>query len=120
MMERHMRKISFIAANIVAAGLIAAMAATAASAAPVPKLVAASEAPTMVEKADYARRYWRRRGYDPDAVVVEGPPLIVERPPVIVVPMMPPPRPLSCGQYKFWNGERCVDARYNPVNVGPR
>ena len=118
-----MRHFLTLMAAFIAAGFIAVIAATAASAAPSPKVLAATAAPTMVEKVDYWRRQWRRRGYDPYAVpniVVEGAPIIVERPPVVVVPMMPPPRPLSCGQYKFWNGERCIDARYNPVDVGPK
>ena len=29
-------------------------------------------------------------------------------------------RPASCGKYRYWNGERCVDARYQPPYVGPR
>ena len=33
---------------------------------------------------------------------------------------VPPPRPANCGEYKYWNGEHCADARYNPPYVGPR
>lgn len=33
---------------------------------------------------------------------------------------MPPPRPASCGKYRYWNGAFCVDARYRPPYVGPR
>jgi hypothetical protein len=33
---------------------------------------------------------------------------------------LPPPRPVNCGEYKYWNGEYCADARYNPPYVGPR
>ena len=33
---------------------------------------------------------------------------------------MPPPRPASCGKYRYWNGEFCADARYRPPYVGPR
>ena len=33
---------------------------------------------------------------------------------------MPPPRPMSCGKYRYWNGEFCADARYRPPYVGPR
>jgi hypothetical protein len=29
-------------------------------------------------------------------------------------------RPASCGQYRYWNGDRCVDARYNNPYLGPR
>ena len=38
--------------------------------------------------------------------------------PAIIV--LPPPRPASCGQYRYWNGERCVDARYNNPYIGRR
>jgi hypothetical protein len=31
-----------------------------------------------------------------------------------------PPRPRSCGKYKYWDGEYCADARYQPPYVGPR
>jgi hypothetical protein len=37
-------------------------------------------------------------------------------PPVVLVPM----RPASCGRYRYWNGERCADARFEPPYVGPR
>jgi hypothetical protein len=32
----------------------------------------------------------------------------------------PPPRPSSCGKYRYWDGEACVDARFRPPYVGPR
>lgn len=37
-------------------------------------------------------------------------------PPVMLIPV----RPASCGRYRYWNGERCADARYEPPYVGPR
>lgn len=33
---------------------------------------------------------------------------------------LPPPRPANCGEYKYWNGEYCADAREQPPYVGPR
>jgi len=27
---------------------------------------------------------------------------------------------VSCGEYNYWDGERCVDARYNKPYLGPR
>jgi hypothetical protein len=45
-------------------------------------------------------------------VVVPG-----ETPPVIAIV---PVRPVSCGQYRYWDGDRCVDARYNNPYIGPR
>jgi hypothetical protein len=45
------------------------------------------------------------------------PPIQNYGPPVIIfVPM----RPASCGQYRYWDGERCADARFDPPYVGPR
>lgn len=45
----------------------------------------------------------------------------------IVVDQYAPPvygwvitRPTSCGQYRYWNGDRCVDARYRPPDLGHR
>ena len=48
-------------------------------------------------------------------VVPEGAP-VVEGVPVVVVPL----RPASCGEYHYWNGVACVDARYNNPYIGPR
>ena len=31
-----------------------------------------------------------------------------------------PRRPRSCGRYRYWDGEYCADARYQPPYVGPR
>jgi hypothetical protein len=36
------------------------------------------------------------------------------------VVVLPPPRPSSCGEFHFWNGTACVDARYNKPYLGPR
>ncbi len=57
----------------------------------------------------------------------------------VVVPAAPPPpgtvlpplaggpavfgweaiRPLSCGEFRYWNGFECADARDDPPDVGP-
>jgi hypothetical protein len=73
-------------------------------------------------------RNWRRYGPDvviPDAqveldvdgdadqqITVQG-----ETPPLVVIM---PVRPASCGQYRYWDGARCVDARYHDPYIGPR
>jgi hypothetical protein len=31
-----------------------------------------------------------------------------------------PARPTSCGQYRYWNGEYCADARYERPYIGPK
>lgn len=33
---------------------------------------------------------------------------------------LPPPRPSSCGVFRYWNGDRCADARFYPPYIGPR
>jgi hypothetical protein len=68
------------------------------------------------------RRYYGYPGpYAVPPVVVPAPavvpPVVVEQQPVVVVP---PPRPASCGEYRYWNGQYCVDARYNRPYLGPR
>ncbi len=41
-------------------------------------------------------------------------------PPVYGWAFAPPPAPSSCGAYRYWNGERCADARDEPPYIGPR
>lgn len=45
-------------------------------------------------------------------------PRVYDEPPL--VQWAPPPRPSSCGQYRYWDGERCADARWQPPYIGPR
>lgn len=33
--------------------------------------------------------------------------------PVVVIPL----RPANCGVYRYWNGDRCVDARVVPPDI---
>jgi hypothetical protein len=77
----------------------------------------------------YWRRYYQQYGYGPGRyavppVVVPGPvvvrPAVVETQVVPPPPPPPPPRPASCGEYRYWNGDYCVDALYNRTYVGPR
>jgi hypothetical protein len=70
----------------------------------------------------YARRpWWRQQG--PVVVpkeAIETDPNLAEgglNPPVIRIV---PARPTSCGEFRYWDGERCVDARYNNPYLGPR
>ncbi len=77
--------------------------------------------------------YWRY--YDGDDDSDYAPPIeYVPPPPVYRAPpppavhyeppvygwVAPPPRPANCGEYRYWNGEFCADARYRPPYVGPR
>ena len=74
------------------------------------------------------RRNWRRYGppvvipdaaadVEADAEVSEQVMVPGEMPPVIAIV---PVRPASCGQYRYWDGARCVDARYHDPYIGPR
>lgn len=57
--------------------------------------------------------------YEPRAQVYGGPPVGVPQgtPPVYGWVLV---RPASCGEFRYWNGEGCVDARQRRPNVGPR
>jgi hypothetical protein len=98
--------------------------ASSASAAPVPAPETAwNKAASIVRPVGYWDRQYRRYGpYAAPPVVVAPqpapvvPPVVVEQPVIVV----PPPRPASCGEYRYWNGQYCVDARYNRPYLGPR
>ncbi len=100
-----------------------------AEAAPLPAMTAPVVASAAVVEAGW-RRNWRR--YGPDVVMPEAQvDLDVDRDgdvaEQVIVPGETPPliaivpvRPASCGQYRYWNGDRCVDARYHDPYIGPR
>ncbi len=55
------------------------------------------------------------------------PPAVIYREVPVVVPEFVPPvygwvymRPPSCGKYRYWDGDQCLDARDDPPYVGPR
>ena len=57
-------------------------------------------------------RYYERRvypSYSPRVYDYAAPAYIDE-----------PARPTSCGQYRYWNGEYCADARYERPYLGPK
>jgi hypothetical protein len=90
-----------------------------AKAAPLPAVIADAGAQTLVQEAGW-RRNWRR--YPPTLVVPDADvdvDVVVpgETPPLVAIV---PVRPASCGQYRYWDGDRCVDARYNNPYIGPR
>jgi len=87
----------------------------------------------------------RARVYVPAPVYVTPPPVVVYPAPVTIYPapvrVYPPPavayppplvvypgntyavdayRPSSCGVYRYWDGDRCVDARRHKPYIGPR
>ena len=102
----------------VAAGLVA-LAASDANAAPLPSLSVSQAAPSVVQTIDWRRRYWRRYGVWPTApapIVEDDVVIETDDDEIIVVPL----RPLSCGEFRYWNGRACVDARYNDPYLGPK
>jgi hypothetical protein len=116
-----MRQILTVLAVLIGCGIVFGVSSHDAKAGPVPALSAPILAPTLIEKAGNLRRYCRNNDCDgPDVVL---PDVYVD----VMVPALNPPiiaivpvRPASCGQYRYWDGDRCVDARYNNPYVGPR
>jgi hypothetical protein len=104
---------------------------TSSHAAPGPVLAASpATAGGILQKVQlFPRRYYRNHPYAPGAVVVPAVPVVpvvpapvpgaavVEGAPVVV---MVPARPASCGEYRYWNGVACVDARLNNPYIGPK
>jgi hypothetical protein len=112
---------------LVSAGICLAVSSHDSEAASLPAVSSPAEASALVVEAGW-RRNWRRYGppvvvpdaaadVDVDAEVSEPVTVPGETPPVIVIV---PVRPASCGQYRYWDGARCVDARYHDPYIGPR
>lgn len=123
-----MRKLSGFAVGLLAAAIL--LSANGAMAAPLSNTAAVSNADTL--RIEVGRRWYR--GYKDDFYYppeyylpppprvrvyrYEPPPVVVYEPPVYGWLALPPP-PASCGKYRYWNGERCADARYDPPYIGP-
>ena len=112
-------------AHIALAATIAGLmvSATPSNAEPSTSLTSPAADDGLVQKVQiFPRRYYRQYLYGaPPAVVV--PPVVPVVPPAVAgepVIVVPPPRPTSCGEYRYWNGQNCVDARYNRPYLGPR
>lgn len=95
---------------------IAGMAPNHVSAGPQPALTALNAETGVVEKAGYLRRQYRRQirryDYSPEPGPYE-PGVVGDE--VVLVPL----GPSSCGEYRYWNGVRCADARYETPYIGP-
>lgn len=117
-----MRQLIILAAAFIAGAIGLGDAPDKASAGPVPAVATWNTASPAIEKIGYLRRYYRRNGYGPDVEVVVPPVVVEEAPGVLSEPMVMivPVRPVSCGQYRYWDGDRCVDARYHNPYIGPR
>ena len=115
-----MRMIVLFAGALIAGAFVLGYAAGGASAFPQRMAAAANEAPA-VTTVGWRRRYWRRYGEWPAAPggALENDAIVAtdgENDIVIIAPA----RPRSCGQYHYWNGIACVDARYNDPYLGPK
>jgi hypothetical protein len=111
-----MRRMLVVMTVFIGGGLLAGVAAEGASAAPLPHIAAAS----AVEPVGYWKHYCKYNDCTGAAGVdaeVTAPVVVPENPPVVAIV---PVRPASCGEFKYWNGSACVDARYNKPYIGPR
>lgn len=93
MQMRH----SVIAMMALTAGIIISGAPSHAAPRPVLEATAWSVAAGMIQKVDYWHHYCRRHGVDWHRYYRHH---------------LAPVRPLSCGEFRFWNGEHCVDIRF--------
>jgi hypothetical protein len=115
-----MRHIFLVMAAFIGGVLLAGGAPQSTMAAPFPQLAVGASQASAIETVGYWKRYCRYNDCSGAAdvdVVVPAPVVIPENPPVIAIV---PVRPVSCGEFHYWNGSACVDARYNNPYTGPR
>jgi hypothetical protein len=121
-----MRQSLMVVSVLIGGGLALNVAPLDAAAGALPVISAPPATHALIEQAGYWKRRWRNGYYGPEIVVPDAQvdldvdsdvDVEVDAPAVIV---SPPPRPLSCGEYRYWNGDRCVDARYNNPYIGPK
>lgn len=107
---------------IVAASLLTASNASAGSGyeyyAPYPNTYQYAPYPRAYDYAPYPRAYYYAAPtYAPGNYGYLAPPAAYYASPE---PVWVPLRPSSCGRYRFWNGQYCADARYQPPYLGLR
>jgi hypothetical protein len=112
-------------AVLIGGGIGLGVSSHAAEAGPLPAVSSPVGVSALVVEAGW-RRNWR---YGPDVVIpdadvdvdvdvdVTAPAVVTEHPPIIAIV---PVRPVSCGEFRYWDGERCVDARYHNPYIGPK
>ena len=112
-----MRLLQISAAVLLASGVIYAGCAEPANAGNLSSLTSLSLASTAVETVGWRDRYYRRHGVWPRGArrAIRDNAIEADDNVVIVAPV----RPSSCGEYHYWNGVTCVDARYTDPNLGP-
>lgn len=108
-----MRILLTSAAALVAGGLVLGLGAGGANAGPLPALTTLSVDQSAVQTVGWRERYHRRHRVWPS-----GPRRIVTADGNAVI--MAPLRPRSCGEYHYWNGVACADARYTDPYLGPK
>ncbi len=116
-----MRHVLILTTALILSGFgLSALPANAAPA-PVPGASAYGPASATVEQVAYWRHYCKFHDCSaPNVnVTVDAPPPVLnpDNPAIIAIV---PVRPVSCGEFHYWNGAACVDARYNKVYTGPR
>jgi hypothetical protein len=123
--ERWMRQGLMFVAVVIGGGLSLGVSSHDAKSAPLPAVSSPAVVSSLVVEAGW-RRNWRRYGptvvipnadVDVDDDVDEEVTVPGETPPLIAIV---PVRPVSCGEFRYWDGERCVDARYHNPYIGPR
>ncbi|HET7448213.1 MAG TPA: hypothetical protein VFJ49_09945 [Methyloceanibacter sp.] len=126
-----MRPTTFVMTVFIGCGIPSIAACQSAVAAPLPQVAGGALGASVIETVGYWKRYCRYNDCSgtPNVVVVPTPaPAAVPAVPTapIVVPQSPPViavvpvRPVSCGEFHYWSGSACVDARYNNPYIGPR
>ena len=118
-----MRRILTLMTVVAGGGLCLGLSSHDAEALPSPTLSAPVAMPSAIATVQYyARRPWfaARALWSFPRRLIETDPNLAEgglNPPIVAIV---PVRPTSCGEYRYWNGDRCVDARYNDPYLGPR
>jgi hypothetical protein len=122
-----MRHTFLVMTAFIGCGILAGAAAQSAVAAPLSQIAANAAGASLVETVGYWKRYCRYNDWTGTNVVVVPTPAVPAVPAApVVVPGSPtviavvPVRPVSCGEFRYWNGTACVDARYNTPYIGPR
>jgi len=98
-------------------GLVLGLGPESATASPLPAMTTLSVDQSAVQTVGWRERYYRRHGVWPSGprrAIDDGVAVATDGNVVIIAPA----RPRSCGEFHYWNGVACVDARYNDPYLG--